>query len=289
MVVSINGIVTDYFSPRYVGQELFIGIDSSKRNSAVVIGNEAGIIDYIELNGYQDGTKEEDTLYLCQHQRQVLGELLKGSIPKIVGIENIITKDTKGKEMGITMHLSRFKITAVFMSFISFFQDKFNITPTLVNNQTWKATILPEEFCKRKYDKGSLAYFKYINSKYQYCSDDVTDAICIFQYLQKINNIKSGFRIIEPEPLKQKYKSFIMPIDTAMNELCHNFFYNKNLTLQQNEIVMANNIKTSEYGIAKTDINDIPLSDIYTKSRGRFKIREPVVLLVVKRCSNGDV
>ena len=56
----------------------------------------------------------------CQRQRQVLKEIFKGSNPKIVGLENIITKDTKSKEIGITMHLSRFKITAVFSTWFMF-------------------------------------------------------------------------------------------------------------------------------------------------------------------------
>ncbi|MCI9050679.1 MAG: hypothetical protein HFI05_01955 [Lachnospiraceae bacterium] len=290
MIVSINGVPTDYFIPRYVGQEIFIGIDSSKRNSAIAIGNKVTeVIDYIELNGCQDGTREEDVLYLCQRQRQVLKEIFKGSNPKIVGLENIITKDTKSKEIGITMHLSRFKITAVFMSFISFFQDIFDITPTLVNNQTWKSSVLPEEFCKRKYDKGSLAYFKSINSKYQYCTHDVTDAICILKYLRKINNIENGFQIIEPEPLKQEYISFFAPIDISLNEFCRNFFYNEKLTLKQNEAVMANNIKIHEYGITTIKINNLSFTDIYEKCRGIFKKREEAILLVVKRCTHAGI
>ena len=84
LIVSINGVPTDYFIPRYVGQEIFIGIDSSKRNSAIAIGNKVTeVIDYIELNGCQDGTREEDVLYLVKGKDKFLKRYLRVQILKL--------------------------------------------------------------------------------------------------------------------------------------------------------------------------------------------------------------
>lgn len=144
MVVSINNSIADVIMARYSGREVTIGIDSSKTNSALAVGDETGkIIDIVELNGANDGTTEEAVLKLCMKQRQVLQSLFNGAHVSAVGIEDIITKNNGQKESGITVHMSRFKITAVFMSFIFFFQESFGVTPELINNWEWKHAVLP--------------------------------------------------------------------------------------------------------------------------------------------------
>lgn len=284
MIVSINNQPVDFIQPRYAGKEIMVAIDSSKSNSAIAIGDQNGnLIDYVEINGKNDGTSETDVLHLCQHHRQVLTKLFADSTPTIVGIENIITKDSDNKIAGISIHMSRFKITAVFMSFISFFQDTFDITPTLVNNQSWKAATLPEEFRKRDYAKGSLAYFKSINSKYQYCSDDVTDSICILEYLCQINGIEKGFKIVAPEAERYTFKHYIMSHRSNIRARHKKFLYNDSMTLEQNAVVMANALQEDEYGLASLQINLLSVEEIYSLCTGHFKNKEDYVVLVVKR------
>ena len=284
MIVSVNGKQVDFIQPRYAGKNIMVAIDSSKSNSAIAIGDQNGnLIDYVELNGKNDGTKEVDVLHLCLNQRRVLSKLFQDSVPTIVGIENIITKDTDNKIAGISVHMSRFKITAVFMSFISFFQDTFNITPTLVNNQTWKAATLPEEFRKRDYAKGSLAYFKSINSKYQYCSDDVTDSICILEYLCQINGIEKGFKIIAPEAERYTFKHFIISPSKSIRAKHSKFLYNDSMTLEQNAVVMANALHEDEYGLADLRTELLSIDEIYSLCTGQFNNKEDIVRLVVKR------
>lgn len=284
MIVSINGKPTEYIAPRYINTEIIVGIDSSKTNSAFVVRDSSGnVIEYVEFDGSKDGTSEVDVLRLCQEQRRVLKQLFKDSKPIIVGIENIITKDTKSKEMGISIHMSRFKITAVFMSFISFFQDTFNITPTLVNNWTWKSTVLPEEFRSKEYVKGSLAYFKYINSKYQYCSDDVTDALCISEYLCIVNNVAKGHKIGKPEVERYPFKHFLASTDIVKRNQTVLFIYNKEITLKQNAAVMSNMLKEGEIGAAEVPIDILSIEEIYELCVGKFKNKETMLSLIVKR------
>lgn len=297
MILSINNQrVYDIVQPRYAGKELIVAIDSSKSNSAMAVADNRGnLIDYIELNGKTDGTAEEDTLHLCQVERETLKVIFQGAKFKYVGIENIITKRTEKKKTGnssqdnrqgrngMTEHESRFKITAVFMSFISFFQDNFNITPELINNWSWKASILPEQFRHKDVHKGSLEYFKSINSKYKYCTDDVTDAICILMYLCKIHNVKTGVEIKEPELSSFKHKVILTCKSFKTNRKEELFYVNENLTLEQNINTMSSRIGNDPHCVAVAEIRTawINWDDLYKYCCGTFSKRELVLKLIV--------
>lgn len=273
MFVKINNVYSTSELPMYAGEEIIIGIDSSKTNSGICVRDSGGNIkDIIELYGKEDGTTETDVLNLCKREREYLKKIFLNSKPILVGIENIITKANKGKETGITQHESRFKITAIFMSFISFFQDEFGITPQLINNWAWKAGVLPEEFRKDKYKKGSLAYFKSIHSKYGEYSDDATDCICISEYLCKVNNIELGIRVVGAEVSLKKYEFCIASEFTEFSNVEQiTYIYNKELTLQQNVVFAANRLKSDKV-LAKftIPINILSFEEIYKYCSGDF-------------------
>lgn len=295
MEVSLNNQPFNVVLPRYVNQEITIAIDSSKTNTGISIGDtNCNLIEWFDINGEKDGTTEQDVLILCQNQRKMLSTLLKGAKIKLVGIENIITKnetryetkDGKTKKSyysgGLEHHESRFKITAVFMSYIFFFQEEFGITPELVNNWSWKATVLPEEFRSKKYDKGSLAYFQSINSPYQYCTDDATDSMCILEYLRITHGLVKGIQITEPESPAFKYKTGIVSDKREFkNEV--KFIYNKDLTYRQNVAYMVNRIKENEAGCAIVPTSDLDLEIIYTFCMGNFEKVSKYVKVIVRR------
>ena len=271
-------------TPLFEGESIFVAIDSSKRNSAFAVGNlSRKVLHYVEFDGKDDGTSERDTLVLCLKQRQALSKLFQGANVKVVGIEDIVTKHKVGTRDGMTEHTSRFKITAVFMSFISFFQDTFGITPELVNNWLWKSTVLPEEFRKDTYKKGSLAYFKAIDSIYQNCSDDVTDALCILEFLYREHHIENIQEIKEPEIKTCDYDIFLVPSDKQFKHKVVVYRFNPSLALEQNATVMCNGIKENEIAVARVGIQSLSLREIYTFCRGRFAAKTEELLLVVQR------
>lgn len=280
MILSIDNKQEFKPVPLFARQEIVIGIDASKTNTALAIGNMSGeLLHWIELNGSGDGTSEYDALKLCKKHRDTLKVLFKDSIVKLVGIEDIITKVTKGKETGMTVHTSRFKITCIFASLIAFFQDNFEITPMLINNWTWKSHILPENFRSRDIGKGSLAYFKSINSPLGNCTDDVTDAVCILRYLYKYSGIQLGIKIYEPEVQFKKYNAMLVS-DLEKTDLdARIFLYNSDMTLEQNMIVISNNV--DDVGKARVEIKDLSLADIYKYCRGDFKKYEEELTLWV--------
>ncbi len=267
----------------YSGKEISIAIDSSKSNTGITVGNKyCEPLDVFELNGTQDGTGEVDVLVLCQRQREFLHTVLAGSKPKIVGIEDIITVKGDSQGQGLKQHMSRFKITAVFMSFIFFFQDEFGITPQLVNNQTWKTVVLPKECNVKSGQKGSQLYFKSINSKYANYSDDATDSLCILKYLKVLNKIANQRYIEYAEVEKYTYDWWIAPSKVAGSDVCR-FGYNTELTKEQNMAFMANHIKSDEIGIAIVETGLFSFDEIYKRCLGIFAEKVDEVRLCVRR------
>lgn len=283
MKVSVNGQQIYDCYPMYAGRVIMVAIDSSKSNSAIAVGDECGNeIGYIELNGKEDGTTEEATLKLCQAERKALRILFKDAKPRYVGIENIITKVVRGRETGMTEHESRFKITAVFNSFIAFFQDEFDITPQLINNKAWKSATLPQEFCKLNIGKGSLAYFKSINSKYRFCSDDVCDAVCILKYMCMTNNVQLGYKITNVELSSHKFHTYIVNKNYPIGKPEMLFLLNEDLTLEQNVKTISHALASSgKVGIANVKTNWLEWDDLYKYCVGKFEMREPVLKLIV--------
>lgn len=287
MLVSVNNYpIGNAIAPMYDGKKIIIAIDSSKTNSAVAVADECGVIlDWIELNGTADGTSVEDTLALCKKERDILKVIFKNSKPVLVGIEDIITKrQEQGQQTGMTVHQSRFKITAVFMSFISFFQDTFDITPELVNNWTWKSTVLPEEYRTKSYKKGSQVYAQRLDKRFSGCTDDVTDAICILEYLKKKHRIEEVYPVNSIEVKTHDGIAVLVSQERAKKYPQTKFQYNKEYTTKQNIIFMLNRLKVNTVGTAVVDVEWLGLQDIYKLARGSFlRDTKQCVLLVQRR------
>mgnify|MGYP003297521436 CR=1 FL=1 len=76
MVVHKNGNILEDFSPCYAGKNLVIAIDSSKSNSAMVVGKPDGtILDDYEISG---AGANVDVYDLCADTRQFIKELFRG-------------------------------------------------------------------------------------------------------------------------------------------------------------------------------------------------------------------
>lgn len=280
MILRVDNKIVHPAMPLFEGQDIAIGIDASKSNTGIAIGSMSGeLLHWIELNGKDDGTTEYDALRLCKDHRDTLKVLLKGANVRIVGIEDIITKVTKGRETGMTVHSSRFKITCIFASLITFFQDNFGITPTLVNNWTWKSHVLPAKYRAKDIGKGSLAYFRDIGSPLGSCSDDVTDAYCILLYLYQTAKIELGIRIKGAEVSKKAHKAVLISDIEDFKLDARNFILNPEMTLDQNITAISNNVET--IGKARVKVKDLELSDIYKYCNGKFNQYEEELTLWV--------
>lgn len=275
--------------PEYAQQKVIIAIDSSKTNSCVTVDNEFGVrLDDYELRG----DPKDDVLQQCAWERQCMGVILDQSIPFIVGIEDIITKKeyttADGKKVskystGLEIHQSRFKITAVFMSFIIFFQDMFDMTPELVNNWTWKSTVLPEEYRTRDHNKGSLDWHRDRGTKLANRTDDVTDCDCIMEFL-KIEHKITGEQCISDvtESTSNKY-SLIVCSEKSDIGGSKKFIDNDKVRFDDKVAFMANRLEVNEVGCCLVSTRGLTPQQIYTYCKGRFDKREERLYICVRR------
>ena len=257
MHISKNGEVlyANEIAPMFTGMDLTIGIDSSKSNTGIVVGDTCrNVLCDFEINGAGESVNVYD---LCWWTRKTLKVILSGANVVAVGLEDIITKaeeNNPGKKQvsHLDIHKNRAKITAVFDTYISFFQDNFDLTPMLINNQHWKAAILPEEYRKRKYDKGSKAYYQAIRSKWGSRSDDVTDAYCVWQYLCNVNNLTKSEKLDYPKPFKGPIDIFIDEPDREFGDRVRVFTFNKEMfDFAQLTETIASCLKEGDIGFVK--------------------------------------
>lgn len=265
----------------YSGKKIMISIDSSKTDSCMTVADEFGV----RLDDYElCGEPKDDVLAQCQWERRCLSTILANSLPSIVGIEDIITKKEDGKfSAGIETHQTRFKITAIFMSFICFFQDTFNITPELVNNWSWKSTVLPEQYRTQEHHKGSLDWHKDRGTPLSKRNDNVTDSDCIMEYLKIVHGIFKIDRISDIiENTSNQYQLAICSGKYDVGGL-REFKDNKLLMIKDKISYIVNRLSVNEIAYVKIDIHVCTPQQVYSLCYGDFNKKEDEVVLLVRR------
>lgn len=274
----------------YAQKRIIIAIDSSKTNSCVTVANEYGLrLDDYELRG----DPKDDVLDQCKWERQCLYKIFEHSTPFIVGIEDIITKKESGKTAdgksyakysgGIEHHMSRYKITAVFMSFIIFFQDTFDITPELVNNWLWKSNVLPEEYRTREHNKGSLDWHRDRGTKLANRTDDVTDCDCILEFLKKEHGITGDQRISDVKEICSYNYNVALYSEAADIGGAQKYVDNEAARVEDKIAYMVNHTDSHTVACCLVDIKAFAPRQIYTWCRGRFNRKEERLYLCVRR------
>lgn len=266
ITLSQNGYVVDNYDSHYEGMNIIIAIDSSKSNTAIIVGDTTGrVLDDYEISGAGEDINVYD---LGKYTRVQLRRLFDGANILYVGIEDIITKKENGYN-GLSIHKSRYKITHVFDSIIIMFQDYFNIMPHLINNNTWKVSTLPAEYRTRSHKKGSKDFLMDIGSEFGHRKDDVCDAYCIYGYILSANNFKTIESIKLTRPTQKKYAYVIYPEDVDIPGSKWFDVYN-NDSLQMNVETVAENIDNDTIGLFKWDTNKLSIDDIYSDKLSLF-------------------
>lgn len=277
-----NGMAVPQYMPEYTGKHIVIAIDSSKSNTAIIVGTPTGhVLDDYEISGAGADT---DVYDLCQITRTNIKRLFEGANIMYVGIEDIITKKQKGYQ-GLEIHQSRYKITAVFDNFIFTFQEFFDVMPHLINNNAWKSRILPEEYRTRAHKKGSKDYMQAQGSNYGYRKDDVTDALCIYQYIVQVNHFEEIHSIVDLFPCSKSYDYIIVP-DTATGPGMIRYEVANSGTLEQNISTVAYHLKPGQLGIFKWPIEQLTIDQIYSErlrvvGKSRFGMNDYNIQIVV--------
>lgn len=280
-----NGESVYEYAPSYSGKNILVSIDSSKSDTAMFVWDEYGHpLDDYEIIGAGSDIGVYD---LCWRTRIELQKLFSGANILRVGIEDIITKKEAGYK-GIEIHQSRYKITAVFDNLVFFFQIFHNQTPRMINNWSWKSSVLPEDLRKKDVKKGSTEYCKRLGNRWAGRNDNVTDAYCIGLYLLMSEKIESVYYLEYTEPGRVKYDYGIFPESFPLPSGSKNFIIKNNDTLQHNIETIANKVVTGQPGCVKADISLLSLEDVYSEharfaSNYKYTLVDNQVLVVVFR------
>lgn len=297
-----NGILVDEYMPSYSNRKIVISIDSSKSNSAIAVADEFGnILDDYEISGAGSNV---DVYDLCAFTRSQLKTLFRGADILLVGIEDIITKNYKGKDSkekgkdfktrgihvtGLDVHQSRHKITAVFDNFMFIFEEFFGIRPIRINNWDWKVGVLPEQYRTREHSKGSLDWFNDLGNRWAGRKDDVTDVVCICMYLFKIKKIKAVYEVKETAPVKSEYDFAIVPISFPMPDDSKEFVISNQDTLEHNLSTISSRLEFGKTGYVKVPISSIPMGWIYssrlrsTNTHKYERVTKEVIIVVERK------
>lgn len=255
-----NGVSVDHYDARYIGQHLVIAIDSSKTNSAMLVGNTDGkVLDDYEISGAGGDTNVYD---LCRSTRKELKNLFRGSYIEFVGIEDIITKKNESYK-GLDIHQSRYKITAVFDNFIFYFDEFHNKMPVRIPQWSWKSTTLPAEYRKQTHKKGSKDYMQDMGWSYGNRKDDVTDAFFILMYIYQTYSFSVTRYISEIVPTHKSYDYIILPEGVTMPKTpIYESRNTDNLLHNIESIVERTN--SGEMALLTWDVADLPIEEIYS-------------------------
>lgn len=294
MIISLNKrVVPDVSSiaSKYSGKTICIAVDSSKTNTAICIMSKSyRVLDLIEIDGSQD----KEILELIKMQRKALKIIFDGATILDGGIEDIITKkeeEAGGKySEGLKHHHSRYVITAVFISFITFFQDNFDYTLETISNQAWKSVILPKELNRRNVYKGSVDYIRNLYPQYITGNkdDDGADAICIGEYMKVRKGYSREAQGIdipdEAEFTVNPCKYRLYPKDAKIKEgVGVQFEYNPTLSLDMNARAIANRIQKGQLGWALLTVDQVEIENIYELCAGTFEELTTHFVVIVKR------
>lgn len=286
-----NGQLLESFVPDFRGKHICIGIDSSKSDTGFVVGDtEKNFLGAYEFLG---GGSEVDVFTLCRIIKEQLDILLEDAVVEIVGIEDIITKKYENKGGGkgkskssdgpLSTHMNRMKLTSVWTRFIFYFQDK-GVPVKLVNNQTWKAAILPPEFNTKTIYKGSIEYYKAIGHPYGNLNDNVTDAACILEYVWLENEI-TVYHQYDNALQYSGHKAYgLYPLSFKPNATVKLYRYNDRLSFMENIDTICELTESKyTYGVTVVPISAIPIDYLFQGLRGNYTEPTQFLALVIRK------
>ena len=269
----VNGswIKYEYFSGEAViplrnDFPVLVACDPSKSGYGVKVGDiYNNNFSLFEMIG-----KGLDTDEFCNEFTEYLQKYLKDlNIIKVVCEKMILKKGLEYYHSSEVLHEIRVHTKSVFKTLIG-------SVPEEINNQSWKASILPEGFRSRE-EKGSLRYLKSIDyAIYSEVSHNITDAVCIWQYVWNRDYKNLKLKCDCDEVAKNRFSIKIIPVTDIIPPISESS-YNERFSLFSNCIYISNRLRKSFFVV---NPNVLSLVDIYAFSSNFTKLENEVCILV---------
>ena len=221
--------------------DVIIAFDPSKTNMAMFVGTPDGQgLDAIEFSGNnrKKGPVMDTTQY-CLEVRAYLKAYLKNVKIYMVAIEQAIQK--KGAEY----YRSSMVLTEIRGNMLNFFLEEYGIKVIEINNWSWKAGVLPEGY-RGMYEKGSKKFFvqNMPDSSYaNFFEADMTDCICIYQYVCK--TMVTGYQVYcnQRETAHYDYTYAFTSLNSDFAKGLRTMAFNDKFSIPDNIIFYVNRYK----------------------------------------------
>lgn len=237
-------------SPFQYGGEVIVAVDPSKTNMAMAVGDPWGVVlTYVEISG-----KGCDTTEYCTDFMDFISQYLSLTHPIVFGEEQAVSYK------GMQYHVSQMVLTEIRANLLQMIKSRFSLKPIEINNWTWKHAILPEGYRGQK-EKGSKRYLEQFG--FTGVTDDVTDAICMYLFLQKNQPKKPEPFCDHSEPCVLKHDIYIYSSDAInLPDGFWTFKYNPKFSLEDNVNYYVNRSRGNGYLLVPASA--LTLDDIYT-------------------------
>lgn len=262
--------------------DVVVAVDPGKTNMAMTVGTPDG--DRLVILQFRAPGSAYNNSKYCHDFKDFLRRYLEDCNILCFGIESAISK------RGMNHHHSSMVLTEIRANLIDLAYDLTGKPATEVNNWSWKHAILPEGY-RSQSEKGSARYYDELYNAYG--NADVTDSVCIYEYVIKTY---CGIYTIQPNAVEKPLSSvhiLIRPLGFGQ-KVTKRFVYNSSLSLQENAVYFAN--RTWRKGAAIVDIDKLSLEEIYSYTKaflGRegdtlealaTKYKDTTAEVVVVRC-----
>lgn len=248
---------------------LVIAVDPGKTNMAMVVGTPGGTRLAI-LQFRAPGRSYDNSTYCHDFKSFLLDFLGQGTVVKF-GIEAAISK------RGMNHHQSSMVLTEIRANLIDLSLQMTGTKPQEINNWSWKAAILPDGM-RSQSEKGSIRFLPDLYALYG--NADVTDAVCMFEYVTRRGAAEWYVIPSKAEPPLSKFSMRILSKMSARTS--RRFSYTPSLSVRDNCIYYIN--RTWEIGHMIVPVAAFTLQEIYGTYVLYSKEYAEHVIVEVMRC-----
>ena len=232
---------------------IVVAVDPGKTNMAMTVGTPDG--DRLAILQFRAPGSAYNNSQYCHDFKDFLSRYLNGCHIACFGIESAISKK------GMNHHHSSMVLTEIRANLIDLAYTLTGKPAIEVNNWSWKYAILPEGY-RSQSEKGSARYYDKLYKSYG--NADVTDSVCIFEYVVKKY---CGTYTINPDASEEPLapvRILVRPLREGQKN-AKRFLYNPNLSLKENAIYFAN--RTWQTGTTTVDIDKLSIEEIYSYAK----------------------
>lgn len=242
--------INSSIQPLSIRKPVVLAFDPSKSNTGLVVGDLGGTILYlIQISGAGSRISNEA---FCALLRAFLAAIFDGVTISVFAQEKPILPKTGYRSM---LYLNEIRTNLNNIS-----REHFHVDPIEISNSVWKTAILPSSFRNRGKPKGSWRWLTQMYPEWSFLKDDITDAICIYLYINKTDLGKRAVYCSEHESCDNKEILLVEENDVNQGAMTR-FKFNPDFSINENASFFAN--RRAGIGFSLIPKDKLRIDDLY--------------------------